>query len=254
MFGRRTRRVGEDEFAFRGLPPTNLQGEDSHPMLIGWRNQMSVGAQEERGHQRLDSTAVAARVGRSLSLDLELDIRRPPRSVRAWWTDLPDDYVAKDPREQPHRIRVLARYPDRIELVGTWRGPLGREMLLPEPLGCARTVPGHSTPGPWASGSTMSSRHLPAWTALGCTFEPSLRPRECWGGSSQGSWGDASCACWKRGGRRPPRSASGMPHEPRGRRNDATVIRSSRDAESGWEPRRGAFRIPKAFGKEEVNQ
>src|SRR2546422_7533317 len=134
MFGRRTRRVGEDEFGFRGLPQTNLQGEDSHPMLIGGRSEMSVGAKEARGQPRLDSTAVAARVGRSLSLDLELDIRRPPRSVRAWWTDLPDDYVAKDPREQPHRIRVLARYPDRIELVGTWRGPLGKEMLLPETL------------------------------------------------------------------------------------------------------------------------
>lgn len=95
---------------------------------------MSVGTQDARGHARFHSTAVAARVGRSLSLDLELDVRRPPRSVRAWWTDLPDDYVAKDPREEPHRIRVLARYPDRIELVGTWRGPLGREMLLPETL------------------------------------------------------------------------------------------------------------------------
>jgi hypothetical protein len=95
---------------------------------------MSVETQEARGHARLQSTAVAARVGRSLSLDLVLDIRRPPRSVRAWWTDLPDDYVAKDPREQPHRIRVLRRYPDRIELVGTWRGPLGRDSLLPETL------------------------------------------------------------------------------------------------------------------------
>src|SRR2546428_26956 len=63
-------------------------------------------------------------------------VGHPPTApfLRAWWTDLPDDYVAKDPREQPHRIRVLVRYPDRIELVGTWRGPLGKEMLLPETL------------------------------------------------------------------------------------------------------------------------
>jgi len=65
---------------------------------------------------------------------LELDIHRPPQSVRAWWTDLPDEYVAKDPREQPHRIRVLARNGHRIELEGTWRGPLGRDTLLRETL------------------------------------------------------------------------------------------------------------------------
>src|SRR5207244_1929167 len=74
----------------------------------------------------ISSGPVTARVGRSLNLDLELDIHRPPQSVRAWWTDLPDEYVAKDPREQPHRIRVLARNGHRIELEGTWRGPLGR--------------------------------------------------------------------------------------------------------------------------------
>jgi len=95
---------------------------------------MSVGTKEARGAVTSHSTDVATQVGRSLKLDLELDIKRPPRSVRAWWTDLPDDYVAKDPQEQPHRIRVLARDGDRIELVGTWRGPLGTERLLPETL------------------------------------------------------------------------------------------------------------------------
>ena len=82
----------------------------------------------------ISSGPVTARVGRSLNLDLELDIHRPPQSVRAWWTDLPDEYVAKDPREQPHRIRVLARNGHRIELEGTWRGPLGRDALLRETL------------------------------------------------------------------------------------------------------------------------
>jgi hypothetical protein len=95
---------------------------------------MSVGTKDARGHVTSHSADVATRVGRSLNLDLELDINRPPRSVRAWWTDLPDDYIAKDPREQPHRIRVLVRDGDRIELVGTWRGPLGTERLLQETL------------------------------------------------------------------------------------------------------------------------
>lgn len=95
---------------------------------------MSVRTEDVRGHATSHTVNVSARVGRSLKLDLELDIHRPPQSVRAWWTDLPDDYVAKDPREQPHRIRVLARGRDGIELVGTWRGPLGRDMLLRETL------------------------------------------------------------------------------------------------------------------------
>src|SRR5947208_14910341 len=30
---------------------------------------------------------------------------------------------------------------------------------------------------------------------------------------------------------------------------DATVIRRNMDAESGWEPRRGAFRVPKALAE-----
>src|SRR5437899_8530951 len=87
---------------------------------------------------RMSATSNAAdfgrRIGRTLTLELDLDIHRPPSAVRAWWTDLPDEYVAKDPREQPHRIRVLARQGDRVEVVGTWRGPLGREMLLKETL------------------------------------------------------------------------------------------------------------------------
>jgi len=95
---------------------------------------MSVGTRDARGHVISHSTDVATRVGRSLKLDLQLSIHRPPQSVRAWWTDLPDEYVAKDPREQPHRIRVLARDGNRIDLVGTWRGPFGSERLLPEAL------------------------------------------------------------------------------------------------------------------------
>src|SRR5437870_12654637 len=85
----------------------------------------------------ISSGPVAGRVGRSLNLDLELDIHRPPQSVRAWWTDLPDEYVAKDPREQPHRIRVLARNGHRIELEGTWRGPPRKGYASPGDPPCA---------------------------------------------------------------------------------------------------------------------
>jgi hypothetical protein len=95
---------------------------------------MSVGTEDARVHMTSQTNQVAARAGRSLKVDLELNIKRPPKSVRAWWTDLPDDYLAKDPREQPHRIRVLERDGDRIEVVGTWRGPFGTERLLPETL------------------------------------------------------------------------------------------------------------------------
>jgi len=118
----------------RAFADKPTKGEVPPPRATDWGDQMSVETQDVRGHMRAHSAAVAARVGRSLNLDLELDIHRPPRSVRAWWTDLPDVYVAKDPREQPHRIRVLARNGDRIELVGTWRGPLGTERLLRETL------------------------------------------------------------------------------------------------------------------------
>jgi hypothetical protein len=82
----------------------------------------------------LNATNTMNRTGRTLTLDLNLDIQRSPGSVRAWWTDLPDDYVAKDPREQPHRIRALSRNGDRIELVGTWRGAFGKDRLLRETL------------------------------------------------------------------------------------------------------------------------
>src|SRR6266566_1068927 len=163
----------------------------------------------------ISSGPVTARVGRSLNLDLELDIHRPPQSVRAWWTDLPDEYVAKDPREQPHRIRVLARNGHRIELEGTWRGPLGRDALLRETLHVRDDGSWTFDARPWDSVSTTSSRHFPAVTGLGCTFEASSIRTGLWEKSSGGSWGDACCACWRRGGERPPRFASGMRRHPR---------------------------------------
>jgi hypothetical protein len=73
-------------------------------------------------------------------LDLELFIKRSPASVRAWWTDLPDDYTAQDPREQPFRIVTLTQTPNGRELRTYWRMPDGstremRELLALKPDG-----------------------------------------------------------------------------------------------------------------------
>ena len=58
-------------------------------------------------------------------IDLELMIRKPPESVRAWWTDLPNDYRAKDPSEQPFRIVTTRRLSNGRELHTYWRMPDG---------------------------------------------------------------------------------------------------------------------------------
>lgn len=57
---------------------------------------------------------------------LSFDVKRQPEAVQSWWTDLPDDYHAKDPRENPFRIRTLARRSDGADLESWWRGPFGR--------------------------------------------------------------------------------------------------------------------------------
>jgi hypothetical protein len=67
-------------------------------------------------------------------LDLELMIRKPPESVRAWWTDYPDDYHAKDPREQPYRILTTRRFPNGREVRTFWRLPDGSTPELQEVL------------------------------------------------------------------------------------------------------------------------
>jgi hypothetical protein len=56
-------------------------------------------------------------------LTVEVEIARPPDEVRAWWTQMPDDYRATDPKEQPHRIVTLRRTPDTWEAMTHWRGP-----------------------------------------------------------------------------------------------------------------------------------
>lgn len=58
-------------------------------------------------------------------LNLELLIRKSPQSVRAWWTDLPDDYTAKDPREQPYRILTTRHLENGRELRTYWKLPDG---------------------------------------------------------------------------------------------------------------------------------
>ena len=73
-------------------------------------------------------------------INLELMIRKPPASVRAWWTDLPEDYQAKDPQEQPYRIVTTRRLPNRRELRTYWRMPDGtafdfQEILALKPDG-----------------------------------------------------------------------------------------------------------------------
>jgi hypothetical protein len=76
----------------------------------------------------------------SNAMNLELLIRKSPESVRAWWTDLPEDYHAKDPREQPYRIVTTRRLPNGRELRTYWRMPDGstfdfQEILALKPDG-----------------------------------------------------------------------------------------------------------------------
>lgn len=65
-------------------------------------------------------------------LTVNVHVARPRAEVLAWWTQFPDDYRAQDPQEQPHRIVVRRREPGRVEMLTYWRGPLGREVVVPE--------------------------------------------------------------------------------------------------------------------------
>ena len=67
-------------------------------------------------------------------IDLELLIRKPPDSVRAWWTEYPDDYHATDPLEQPYRILTTHRLPNGRELRTYWRMPNGSNVEVQEIL------------------------------------------------------------------------------------------------------------------------
>lgn len=65
-------------------------------------------------------------------IDLVFEIKRPPHEVRAWWTEFPDEYRASDPKEQPHRIVTLEKGEGYRRMETFWRGPLGRELRVPE--------------------------------------------------------------------------------------------------------------------------
>jgi hypothetical protein len=65
---------------------------------------------------------------------LDLPIHRTPESVRRWWTDLPEDYMAKDPREQPYRVLTMKTTADGRELICYWRSPDGTERETKETL------------------------------------------------------------------------------------------------------------------------
>jgi hypothetical protein len=68
-------------------------------------------------------------------LELDLFIRKSPKSVRTWWTDLPDDYMAKDPTEQPYRIITRKFNPNGgRELLTFWRNQDGSEWKAEETL------------------------------------------------------------------------------------------------------------------------
>jgi len=58
-------------------------------------------------------------------LELEYIVRRSPESIRRWWLEFPDTYVAKDPREQPHRIVTRSRSDREIHVTTFWRAPFG---------------------------------------------------------------------------------------------------------------------------------
>lgn len=68
-------------------------------------------------------------------LVLDLFIRKSPQSIRAWWTDFPDDYDAKDPSEQPYRIVTRKHNANGgRELLTSWRNQDGSEWQAEETM------------------------------------------------------------------------------------------------------------------------
>lgn len=63
-------------------------------------------------------------------LSVEVRIARPPDVVRRWWTEFPEVY--ENAKEQPHRIVTRSRSPQHIDTLTYWRGPLGKELEVPE--------------------------------------------------------------------------------------------------------------------------
>ena len=67
-------------------------------------------------------------------LVLNLFIRRPPSSIRNWWTDFPDEHIAKETVEQPFRIVTLKHTSNGKELKTYWRSPDGSERITRETM------------------------------------------------------------------------------------------------------------------------
>ncbi len=76
----------------------------------------------------------SSRAMHPITFQLELEIARSPASVRRWWTEFPDDYIAEDPSEQPYRILTLRREGDHRFLKTFWKRPDGSEMEMEEVL------------------------------------------------------------------------------------------------------------------------
>ncbi len=140
-------------------------------------------------------------------LGLAFDIRRPPEAVRRWWLELPDDYSASDPKEQPHRIQVLRREADRMEVLTYWRGPLGLTMKLRETLGI-------SDPNGWTADLSEMGLHIhdefrtsPTEEGTHLTIQSTIMPASVWGRilrplvirtilkSMDTTWNDAARIC-----------------------------------------------------------
>lgn len=69
---------------------------------------------------------------REPDLSVTVDIPRPVAEVRAWWIEMPLDYRASHPREQPHRIVTRSRDAQRWVIDTYWRVPLAPNLKIPE--------------------------------------------------------------------------------------------------------------------------
>ncbi|MHB8604442.1 MAG: hypothetical protein ACYDCK_04235 [Thermoplasmatota archaeon] len=83
-------------------------------------------------HAVMAGAAVRAILPRPPDVTVVVDIPRPVAEVRAWWTDLPADYRAADPREEPHRIVTKRRDAERWEIDTYWRAGPVKNLRVPE--------------------------------------------------------------------------------------------------------------------------
>jgi hypothetical protein len=65
---------------------------------------------------------------------VEIPIACPASAVRRWWTDLPEEYQASDPAEEPYRIVITKKLPNGNELATYWHGPDGKDIRIDETM------------------------------------------------------------------------------------------------------------------------